>query len=341
MTVTESRLALKRNELLLDSALIAGKRVASVGGATFAVRNPATGEILMHVPDCTAADASLAVDAAVNAFPDWRARTAKERSAVLKAWHALLMANQEDLARIISLEEGKPLTESRGEVAYGALFVEWFAEEAKRAYGEVIPENVRGRKLIVVKEPVGVVAAVTPWNFPIAMLTRKAAPALAAGCTFISKPAEDTPLSALAIAMLAQEAGVPAGVLNIVTASREHTPAVVEQLLKDTRVRKLTFTGSTAVGKLLMRQSADTLKRISLELGGNAPFIVFDDADIDAAVSGAIAAKFRNTGQTCVCANRILVQSRIYDVFAEKMTAAVAPSRRSRHAVGCRGGSVD
>jgi succinate-semialdehyde dehydrogenase/glutarate-semialdehyde dehydrogenase len=237
------------------------------------------------------------------------------------------MANQEDLARIISLEEGKPLTESRGEVAYGAAFVEWFAEEAKRAYGEVIPENVRGRKLIVVKEPVGVVAAVTPWNFPVAMLTRKVAPALAAGCAIISKPAEDTPLSALAVAKLAQEAGVPAGVLNIVTASRERTPAVVEQLLKDTRVRKLTFTGSTAVGKLLLRQSADTLKRVSLELGGNAPFIVFDDADVDAAVSGAMAAKFRNTGQTCVCANRILVQSRIYDAFAEKMAAAVSRLR--------------
>ncbi|HWF45419.1 MAG TPA: NAD-dependent succinate-semialdehyde dehydrogenase [Bryobacteraceae bacterium] len=327
MTVTESRLALKRNELLLDSSLIAGERKASADGATFAVRNPATGEILTHVPDCTASDASFAVDAAVRAFPDWRARTAKERSAVLKAWHALLMANQEDLARIISLEEGKPLTESRGEVAYGAAFVEWFAEEAKRAYGEVIPENVRGRKLIVVKEPVGVVAAVTPWNFPIAMLTRKAAPALAVGCTFISKPAEDTPLSALAIAMLAQEAGVPAGVLNVVTASRERTPAVVERLLNDTRVRKLTFTGSTAVGKLLLRQSADTLKRVSLELGGNAPFIVFDDADVDAAVSGAIAAKFRNTGQTCVCANRILVQSRIYDLFAQKMADAVSHLR--------------
>jgi succinate-semialdehyde dehydrogenase/glutarate-semialdehyde dehydrogenase len=327
MTVTESYLALKRNELLLDSALIGGGRNFSSDGATFAVQNPATGEILRHVPDCTARDASLAVDAAVRAFPDWRARTAKERSAVLKAWHALLMANQEDLARIISLEEGKPLTESRGEVAYGAAFVEWFAEEAKRAYGEVIPENIRGRKLIIVKEPVGVVAAVTPWNFPIAMLTRKAAPALAAGCTFISKPAEDTPLSALAIALLAQEAGVPAGVLNVVTASRERTPAVVEQLLKDTRVRKLTFTGSTAVGKLLLRQSADTLKRVSLELGGNAPFIVFDDADLDAAVSGAIAAKFRNTGQTCVCANRILVQSGIYDAFAEKMAAAVSRLR--------------
>ena len=279
------------------------------------------------MPDSTVADATIAVDSAVRSFPDWRARTAKERSAILKAWHASLMSNQEDLARLISLEEGKPLTESRGEVAYGAAFVEWFAEEAKRAYGEVIPEPVRGRKLIVVKEPVGVVAAITPWNFPIAMLTRKVAPALAAGCTIVSKPAEDTPLSALAISLLAQEAGVPPGVFNIVTASRERTPAVVEQLLKDTRVRKLTFTGSTAIGKLLLRQSANTLKRVSLELGGNAPFIVFDDADLDAAVSGAIAAKFRNTGQTCVCANRIFVQTRVYDAFADKFAAAVSRLR--------------
>lgn len=322
MTVAESPLTLTREDLILDSSL-----AAKNDGPTFAVRNPATGDVLTYVRDGTPSDATLAVDAATRAYPDWRARTAKERSAVLKAWHASLMTNQEDLARIISLEEGKPLTESRGEVAYGAAFVEWFAEEAKRAYGEVIPENVRGRKLIVIKEPVGVVASVTPWNFPVAMLTRKVAPALAAGCAIISKPAEDTPLSALAVAKLAQEAGVPAGIFNVVTASRERTPALVEQLLKDTRVRKLTFTGSTAVGKLLMRQSADTLKRVSLELGGNAPFIVFDDADVDAAVSGAMAAKFRNTGQTCVCANRILVQSRIYDAFAEKMAAAVSRLR--------------
>ncbi|MGC2660391.1 MAG: NAD-dependent succinate-semialdehyde dehydrogenase [Bryobacteraceae bacterium] len=319
MTVTEPLLALKRSDLML-----AAENQSASDGARFPVLNPATGEVLARVPDSTPADASQAVDAAVRAFPGWRERTAKERSAVLKAWHASLMAHQEDLARIISLEQGKPLTESRGEVAYGASFVEWFAEEAKRAYGEVIPEPVRGRKLIVVKEPVGVVAAVTPWNFPIAMLTRKVAPALAAGCTIVSKPAEDTPLSALAIALLAKESGVPEGVFNVVTASRERTPAVVEQLLKDARVRKLTFTGSTAIGKVLLRQSVDTLKRVSLELGGNAPFIVFDDADIDAAVSGAIAAKFRNTGQTCVCANRILVQSKVYDAFAEKLTNAVS-----------------
>jgi succinate-semialdehyde dehydrogenase/glutarate-semialdehyde dehydrogenase len=327
MTVTESPLALTRAELMLDSSLIDGEKRSSGDGTTFAVRNPATGEVLTSVPDSTASDALLAVDAASRAFPDWRARTAKDRSAVLKAWQASLLRHQEDLARIISLEQGKPLAESRGEVAYAAAFVEWFAEEAKRAYGEVIPEPVRGRKLIVVKEPVGVVAAITPWNFPIAMLARKIAPALAAGCTIVAKPAEDTPLSALAMGMLGQEAGVPAGVINIVTASRERTPAVVEQWLKDARVRKLTFTGSTAIGKLLMRQSADTLKRVSLELGGNAPFIVFDDADVDAAVSGLIAAKFRNSGQTCVCANRIFVQDGIYDAFAEKLVAAVSRLR--------------
>jgi succinate-semialdehyde dehydrogenase / glutarate-semialdehyde dehydrogenase len=222
------------------------------------------------------------------------------------------------------LEQGKPLQESRSEVLYGASFIEWFAEEAKRAYGEIIPETVRGRKLLVLKEPVGIAAAITPWNFPIAMLTRKLGPALAAGCTVLAKPAEDTPLSALAVALLAEEAGLPPGVINVVPASRERTPAVVDVWLKDARVRKISFTGSTVVGKHLMRESADTLKRVSLELGGNAPFIVFDDADLDKAVEGAIASKFRNSGQTCVCANRILVQDRVFDAFAEKLAAAVA-----------------
>lgn len=225
---------------------------------------------------------------------------------------------------MISLEEGKPLQESRSEVLYGASFIEWFAEEAKRAYGEIIPETVRGRKLLVLKEPVGIAAVITPWNFPIAMLTRKLGPALASGCTVLSKPAEDTPLSALAVAMLAEEAGIPPGVINVVPASRERTPEVVNVWLKDPRVRKISFTGSTVVGKHLMRESADTLKRISLELGGNAPFLVFDDADLDKAVEGAIASKFRNSGQTCVCANRILVQDRVFDAFGEKLAAAVA-----------------
>jgi succinate-semialdehyde dehydrogenase/glutarate-semialdehyde dehydrogenase len=231
------------------------------------------------------------------------------------------------LARLISLEQGKPLAESRGEVAYGASFVEWFAEECKRSYGEVIPETVSGRKLLVVKEPVGVCAAITPWNFPLAMLTRKIAPALAAGCTIVAKPAEDTPLSALTVALLAEEAGLPAGAINVVTASRERTPEVAEAWMRDSRIRKISFTGSTAVGKRLMEQSAATLKRISLELGGNAPFLVFDDADLDAAVKGAMISKFRNTGQTCVCANRILVQEGVYDAFAEKLSEAAKKLR--------------
>lgn len=318
---------LEREDLMVNRAIIGGARVAASDGRRFGVTNPADGSQLACVPDCGAAEATAAVDAADRAFVDWKRRPAKERAAPLKAWFAALMAHREDLARLISLEQGKPLAESRGEVAYGASFVEWFAEECKRNYGEVIPETVRGRKLIVVKEPVGIAAAITPWNFPLAMLTRKVAPALAAGCVVVAKPAEDTPLSALAMAALAEEAGIPAGVINIVTASRERAPEVAEAWMRDARVRKISFTGSTAVGKRLMEQSAFTLKRVSLELGGNAPFLVFDDADLDAAVKGAMLSKFRNTGQTCVCANRILVQSGVYDAFAQKLCAAVSRLR--------------
>lgn len=313
--------------LLFTQNLIGGHPVPSNTGRTFNILNPADGSLIANVPDSGPEDARAAVEAALGAYADWKARTGKERGNILRAWFQLLMKNQEDLARLISAEVGKPLAESRGEVAYAASFVEWYAEEAKRTYGEVIPETLRGRKLFAVKEPVGVVALVTPWNFPMAMVTRKAAPALAAGCTVVVKPAEDTPLSALATAQLALEAGLPAGALNIVTASRPSTPEVVDQWLQDFRVRKISFTGSTPVGKHLMRASADTLKRVSLELGGNAPFIVFDDADLDAAVAGAMICKFRNTGQTCVCANRMFVQAGVYHAFAAKFKTAVEKLR--------------
>jgi succinate-semialdehyde dehydrogenase / glutarate-semialdehyde dehydrogenase len=319
-----AELELTHPELILDKALIDGARISAVSGLALEVRNPANGVLIATVPDCGGDEARAAVDAASAAFPEWKARTAKERSAVLKRWFSLMIENQEDLAKLISMEQGKPLTESRGEIAYSAGYVEWFAEEAKRAYGEVIPEPVRGRKLIVVKEPVGVVATITPWNFPLAMLARKVAPAIAAGCTVVSKPDGATPLSALAFAVLGEQAGLPAGVFNVVTAGRAHDAEVVGEWMQSSAVRKVSFTGSTAVGKQLMRQSADTLKKLSLELGGNAPFLVFDDADLDAAVSGVIAAKFRNSGQTCVCANRILVQDGVYDAFASKLAAAAA-----------------
>jgi succinate-semialdehyde dehydrogenase/glutarate-semialdehyde dehydrogenase len=322
-----SNLQLTRHDLIVTSALIDGKRMPAVSGQNFTVNNPATGELIAKVPDCGVIEAKTAVDAAAAAFPEWKARLAKERSTVLKRWFALMMDNQEDLAKLISLEQGKPMTESRGEVAYSAGYIEWFAEEAKRAYGEVIPENVRGRKLIVVKEPVGVVATITPWNFPLAMLARKVAPAIAAGCTVVSKPDSETPLSALAFAALGLQAGLPPGVFNVIPTSRKRDAEVAGVWLESSIVRKVSFTGSTAVGKHLMRQSAGTLKKLSLELGGNAPFLVFDDADLDAAVAGAIAAKFRNSGQTCVCANRILVQASVYDAFAQKLASATEKLR--------------
>ncbi len=318
---------LVRSDLVLDRALVAGRWINEAAERTFPVLNPADDSRLTDVPDCGAPEAEAAVNAAQAAFVSWRQRPAKDRSQFLKRWFDAIMANQEDLARLISLEQGKPLAEGRGEIAYGASYVEWFAEEAKRAYGDVIPEPVRGRKLIVVKEPVGVVAAITPWNFPNTMLTRKIAPALAAGCTVVAKPSEDTPLSALAVAKLAEESGIPPGVINIVTASRTRAAEVVDVWLKDSRVRKLTFTGSTPVGKHLARESANTLKKLSLELGGNAPFLIFDDADLDAAVAGVMASKFRNTGQTCVCAQRILVQAGVYDAFAKKLAVAVGKLR--------------
>jgi succinate-semialdehyde dehydrogenase/glutarate-semialdehyde dehydrogenase len=314
-------------DLLLQQAFIGGEWVDQPQRRTFDVFNPANQERLASVPDCGAAEALAAVGHAQAAFPAWRARLAKERAAILNKWFQLIIANQEDLARLISLEQGKPLQESRGEVAFGAAYVEWFAEEAKRSYGDIVPETVPGRKLLVTKEPIGVVAAITPWNFPIAMLARKIAPALAAGCTIVAKPSEDTPLSALAIVKLAEQAGVPAGTINVVTASRERTPEVADAWLQDSRVRKVTFTGSTEVGKKLARAGADTLKKLSLELGGNAPFIVFDDADLDLAVEGVLASKYRNSGQTCVCANRILVQAGVYDEFARRLTDAVARFR--------------
>jgi succinate-semialdehyde dehydrogenase/glutarate-semialdehyde dehydrogenase len=320
-------LQLDRKDLIVTHAWIDNGRVSSTDAGSFRVDNPANGSLIAEVADCGAPEARAATDAAFRAFACWRKLLARERAAHLQAWLALVRKNQEDLARLISLEQGKPLVESRGEVAYGAAYIEWFAEEAKRTYGNVIPETAPGRKIIVTKEPVGVAAAITPWNFPIAMLARKIAPALAAGCTIVAKPAEDTPLSALALALLATEAGVPAGVINVVPASRGRAASVVDAWLEDERVRKLSFTGSTAVGKHLAQASAPTLKRLSLELGGNAPFVVFDDADLDQAVKGMIAAKFRNAGQTCICANRIYVADAIYDDFAERAVEAVSKLR--------------
>jgi succinate-semialdehyde dehydrogenase/glutarate-semialdehyde dehydrogenase len=311
---------LKDPQLLRDQAFVDGRWIRADDGQLHAVHNPATGDRIGFVPDLGAAETERAIAAAEAALPAWRNRPAKERSALLRRWYDLIMAHQEELAMLMTIEQGKPLAESRGEVAYGASFIEWFAEEGKRVYGDVIPAPTVDRRLVVIKQAIGVTAAITPWNFPIAMITRKVAPALAAGCTSVVKPAEATPLSALALAELAQRAGLPPGVLNIVTTSR---PAVVGGvLIASPVVRKLSFTGSTPVGKKLMAACADTVKRVSLELGGNAPFIVFDDADIDAAVRGAIASKFRNAGQTCVCVNRFLVQDGIHDTFAAKLVEA-------------------
>lgn len=309
------------SSLIKSRAYIDGHWCDAASGRTFEVTNPASGAVITQVPDMNAEDTRRAIDAAKAAQPAWAALTAKERSNKLYAWFAAITAHTDELARIMTCEQGKPLTEAKGEVAYGASFIQWFAEEGKRAYGRTIPGFSGDRRLATIKQPVGVVAAITPWNFPIAMITRKAGPALAAGCTIVIKPAAETPLCALALAALAEEAGIPAGVINIVTSHQ--AAAVGDELCQNPVVRKLSFTGSTRIGKLLMRQCADTMKRVSLELGGNAPFIVFDDADLDAAVAGALASKYRNAGQTCVCANRILVQSSVYDAFTEKLTAAV------------------
>ncbi|WP_121456326.1 NAD-dependent succinate-semialdehyde dehydrogenase [Acidovorax sp. 106] len=316
-------LPLTRPDLIRSANFIAGQWTA-FDGPRLDVTNPATGAVIISVPDSGAAEALAALEAAHLAFPTWRKVPAKQRAAIIKRWNDLVLAHQDDLGALISMEQGKPLAEGKGEVAYAASYIEWFGEEATRMNGEVIPAPVPGRRMFALKEPVGVVAAITPWNFPAAMIARKIAPALAAGCTVVCKPAEDTPLTSLALVLLAHEAGVPAGVLNIVTASRQNTPAVVDVWLDDSRVRKITFTGSTPVGKHLARRSADTLKKLSLELGGNAPFIVFDDADLDAAVDGLMAAKFRNGGQTCVCPNRVFVHRSVFDTFAAKLSAKVA-----------------
>ncbi|WP_109483956.1 NAD-dependent succinate-semialdehyde dehydrogenase [Paraburkholderia sp. C35] len=312
------------SELIQSGNFIDGKWVASAEGKRFDVTNPATGEVITQVADSTAADARAATDAAARAFPAWRDALPKDRAAVLHRWHALMVENADALGELISLEQGKPLAEGRGEVMYGASYVAWFADEATRIYGDIIPQQQRGKRMSAVKEPIGIVAAITPWNFPLAMIARKIAPALAAGCTVVGKPAEDTPLTALALVMLAHEAGVPPGVLNLISSSRENAVGAVADWLADSRVRKITFTGSTPVGKYLARESAGTLKKLSLELGGNAPFIVFDDADLDAAVTGLLAAKFRNGGQTCVCPNRVYVQSGVYERFGDLLATRVA-----------------
>jgi succinate-semialdehyde dehydrogenase/glutarate-semialdehyde dehydrogenase len=320
-----ARLSMKLKEPLLfrQQAYIDGAWCNADSGATFGVDNPATGEIIGNVPDMGAAETQRAIDAANAALPAWSKLSAKARGAILRKWFDLIVANADDLAQLMVLEQGKPFAEAKGEVAYGASFVEWFAEEGKRAYGDVIPTQSPDRRFVVIKQPIGVCAAITPWNFPIAMITRKCAPGLAVGCTFVVKPAEQTPYCALALVALAEQAGMPKGVFNVITCDSSKAPEVGKVLCASPIVKKVTFTGSTEVGRILMRQSADTVKKMGLELGGNASFIVFDDADIDAAVEGAMASKYRNTGQTCVCANRIYVQDKVYDAFAAKLTEKV------------------
>lgn len=312
---------LKRNDLFREQCYIGGKWSDADGNASITVTNPATGEALGSVPRMGANETARAIEAANGAWPAWRAMTAKDRSSILRRWFELMIAHTDDLARIMTLEQGKPLAESRGEIAYAASYLDWYAEEGKRAYGDTIPTNASDKRMVVVKEPVGVCAAITPWNFPSAMITRKAAAALAAGCPIVVKPASQTPYSALALAVLAEEAGVPAGVYSVVTGSAAE---IGGEMTSNPIVRKLSFTGSTEIGRLLMQQGASTIKKMSMELGGNAPFIVFDDADLNAAVEGAIISKYRNAGQTCVCANRIYVHQDIYDAFAEKFVAAVS-----------------
>lgn len=311
---------LKDVDLFREACYIDGQWVKAESGRTISVDNPATGEIIGTVPKLGASETKRAIDAANRAFRPWSKKTAKERAQILRRWFDLMMWNQEDLARLMTIEQGKPLTESKGEVAYAAAFLEWFGEEAKRVYGDTIPPHQTDKRIVVIKQPIGVVACITPWNFPLAMITRKVGPALAAGCTVVVKPASQTPFSALALAELAERAGVPKGVFNVVTGSATE---IGGELTSSPIVRKLSFTGSTEIGKILMAQCAGTIKKLSLELGGNAPFIVFDDADLDAAVEGAIASKYRNTGQTCVCTNRLLVQDSVYDKFAAQLVTAV------------------
>jgi succinate-semialdehyde dehydrogenase/glutarate-semialdehyde dehydrogenase len=309
------------NDFLRDSGFIDGSWTAGDATGTFDVVNPSTGEVLATLPDMGAAETAVAIDAAYAAQPAWAALPAKDRSAVLRKWFNLMVANADELAAILTAEMGKPLAEARGEILYAAAYVEWYAEEAKRIYGETIPAGQTDKRMLVIKQPVGVVGTITPWNFPAAMIARKIAPALAVGCTVVSKPAEQTPLTAIALAVLAERAGIPAGVFNIVVGV--DGPAIGRELCGNEKVRKISFTGSTEVGRILMRQCSDQIKKVSLELGGNAPFIVFDDADLDAAVEGAIASKYRNAGQTCVCANRLYVQSNVYDEFASKLATKV------------------
>jgi succinate-semialdehyde dehydrogenase/glutarate-semialdehyde dehydrogenase len=317
-------LTLARTDLVRTGNFIAGVwQPGQQAERMLDVTDPGDQSLVARVPDSGGADARAAVDAAQQAFETWRTRPARERAALLKRWNDLLLAHEQDLGRLISREQGKPLAEGRAEVLYAASYVEWFAEQATRSNGELIPTPARHKRLMALREPVGVVAVVTPWNFPAAMIARKIAPALAAGCTVVAKPAEDTPLTALAMVRLAEEAGLPTGVINVVTASRERTPEVVDAWLADERVRKISFTGSTPVGKHLARESAGTLKKLSLELGGNAPFIVFEDADVDAAVEGLMVSKFRNGGQTCVCPNRVFVHHAVHDAFVEKLAARV------------------
>jgi len=317
-------LNLKDPTLLRQQCYIDGQWLDARSGGTRPVTNPATGAVLGTVPDMGAGETRAAIEAAAAAFPAWAARTAKDRSTLLRRWHDLMLANADDLATLMTAEQGKPLAEAKGEITYAASFIEWFAEEAKRVYGDVIPGHQPDKRIFVLRQPVGVVAAITPWNFPAAMITRKAGPALAAGCTVVCKPAMQTPYSALAMAELAHRAGIPKGVFSVITGS---ATAIGGEMTSNPIVRKVTFTGSTEIGKKLMEQCAGTLKKLSLELGGNAPFIVFDDADLDAAVQGAIASKYRNTGQTCVCANRLLVQEGVYDAFVAKLVEAVRKLR--------------
>ncbi|MBI2828493.1 MAG: NAD-dependent succinate-semialdehyde dehydrogenase, partial [Acidobacteria bacterium] len=335
-TGTASRVGVPLSDpaLFRQVCYVDGAWVRARSGATIAVDNPATGAVVGVVPRLGAVETRQAIDAAARAFPAWRKTTAKERATVMRRWFDLVMANQEDLARLMTTEQGKPLGEARGEVVYAAGFLEWFGEEAKRVYGDAIPGPQADKRIIVIKQPIGVVACITPWNFPLAMITRKAGPAIAAGCTVVLKPASQTPFSALALVELGERAGLPKGVFNVITGSATE---IGGELTSNPEVRKLSFTGSTATGKLLMAQCAGTVKKISLELGGNAPFIVFDDADLDAAVEGAIASKYRNTGQTCVCANRIFVQDRVYDAVASKLAEAV---KKLKPAPGLEAGST-
>ncbi|HEV3423374.1 MAG TPA: NAD-dependent succinate-semialdehyde dehydrogenase [Paraburkholderia sp.] len=320
MNQPASQITLKDPSLLKTNSYIAGEWQPSDDETTLEVRNPATGALIAKIPRMAAPETRRAIEAANRSWPAWRAKTAKQRSTILRAWHDLMLANADDLALILTTEQGKPLAEAKGEILYAASFLEWFAEEAKRVYGDTIPTPASDKRIVVTKEPIGVCAAITPWNFPAAMITRKVGPALAAGCPIIVKPAEATPLSALALAVLAERAGVPPGVFSVVTGDPK---AIGAEMTSNPIVRKLSFTGSTAVGRLLMAQCAPTIKKVSLELGGNAPFIVFEDADLDAAVAGAIASKYRNSGQTCVCTNRFYVHDKVYDAFAAKLRDAV------------------